>query len=105
MRNTKIRKSLNRKMCPRYLGPLIIVSCNDGGAYILSELDGTVLHRPVAAFRVIPYFARKSIYLPKNFIDIDTARLQELEMTDDIDGDNSDTDEELSDDALVDSED
>ena len=105
MCNTKIEKSLNQKMCPRYLGPLIIVSRNYGGAYILSELDGTVLHRPVAAFRVIPYFARKSIPLPKNFIDIDTARLRELEMTDDIDGDDSDTDEEPSDDALADSED
>ena len=105
MRNTKIEKSLNWKMRPRYLGPLIIVSHNYRGAYILSELDGTVLHRPVAAFRVIPYFARKSIPLPKNFIDIDTARLWELEMADDIDGDDSDTDEEPSDDALADSED
>ena len=105
MCNTKIEKSLNRKMRPRYLGPLIIVSRNYGGAYILSELDGTVLHRPVAAFRVIPYFAHKSIPLLKNFIDIDTARLRELEMTDDIDGDDSDMDEELSDDALANSED
>src|ERR1700677_3390659 len=50
MHNTKIEKWLNRKMRPRYLGPLIIVSRNYRGAYILSELDGTVLHRPVAAF-------------------------------------------------------
>src|ERR1700677_254303 len=92
-------------MRPRYLGSLIIVSRNYRGAYILSELDGTVLHRPVATFRVIPYFACKSIPLPKNFIDIDTARLRELKMTDDIDGDDSDMDEELSDDALADSED
>ena len=105
MRNTKIEKSLNRKMRPCYLGPLIIVSCNYEDAYILSELNGTVLHRPVATFRVIPYFARKSIPLPKNFIDIDTARLQEFEMTNDIDGDNSDMTEEPSDDALADSED
>src|ERR1700677_2407557 len=105
MCNTKIEKLLNRKMRPRYLGPLIIISRNYEGAYILSELHGTVLHRPVAAFRVIPYFARKSIPLPKNFIDIDTARLQELHMTDDIDGDDSDTNEEPSNDALADSED
>ena len=92
-------------MRPRYLGPLIIVSRNYRGAYILSELNVTVLHQPIATFRVIPYFTRKSIPLPKNFIDIDTARLRELEMTDDIDGDDSDTDEEPSDDALADSED
>ncbi|EPQ56361.1 hypothetical protein GLOTRDRAFT_40540, partial [Gloeophyllum trabeum ATCC 11539] len=40
--NTKIEKSLNRKMRPRYLGPLITVSWNHGGAYILAELDGTL---------------------------------------------------------------
>jgi hypothetical protein len=46
MRNTQIEKSLNKKMRARYIGPLIVVSCNYGGAYILTELDGTVLHRP-----------------------------------------------------------
>src|ERR1700677_4101809 len=39
MRNTKIKKLLNRKMRPRYLGPLIVVSRNYGGAYILCDLD------------------------------------------------------------------
>src|SRR6202142_53322 len=85
IRNTQIEKSLNRKMCARYTGPLIIVSCNYGGAYIICELDGTVFHRPIAAFRVIPYFARKKLVLPKHFLDIDTARLRELETTDNID--------------------
>ena len=86
MRNTQIEKSLNRKMRPRYIGPLIVISRNFGGAYILSELDGSVLHRPIAAFRVIPYFARQSIPIPDHFIDIPTARLRELEETTDIDG-------------------
>jgi hypothetical protein len=49
MCNTQIEKSLNTKMHARYIGPLIVVSHNYGGAYILSELDGTVLHRPIAA--------------------------------------------------------
>jgi hypothetical protein len=65
MRNTQIEKSLNKKMRARYIGPLIAVSCNYGGAYILAELDGTVLHRPIAAFRLLPYFARKSIPFPQ----------------------------------------
>ena len=73
-------------MRPRYLGPLIVVSRNYGGAYILSELDGSVLHRPIAAFRVIPYLARQSIPIPEQFIDIPESRLKELEETDDIDG-------------------
>jgi hypothetical protein len=56
MHNTQIEKSLNKKMRARYIGPLIVVSRNYSGAYILSELDGTVLHRPIAAFCLLPYF-------------------------------------------------
>jgi hypothetical protein len=74
-------------MCPRYIGPLIVISRNYGGAYILAELDGTVLHQPIAAFRLLPYFARKNIPLPDELIDIDTAHLREMEKSIDTDGD------------------
>ena len=50
IRNTTIKKSLNRKMCVRYLGPLITISQNKGGAYIISELDGLVFDWPITAF-------------------------------------------------------
>ena len=56
-RHMKIKKVLNTKMRPRYLGPLIVISCNKGGTYILAELNGTLYHQPITAFRVIPYFA------------------------------------------------
>ena len=59
--NTAIEKALNCKMCTRYLGPLIVISHNKGKAYILAELDGSVLDRLVAAFRVLLFFARKAI--------------------------------------------
>src|ERR1700677_1404303 len=83
----QIEKSLNRKMRACYLGPLIIVSQNKGDTYIICELDGTVFHRPIAAFRVIPYFTHKSIPMPDNFLDIKTKKLHELEETVDVDGD------------------
>ncbi|KAJ3510089.1 hypothetical protein NLJ89_g4871 [Agrocybe chaxingu] len=89
VRNTRIEKSLNRKMRARYLGPLIVISRNKGGAYILSELDGTLFDRPIAAFRVIPYFARTSITLPPldELLDVSRARLQELKNSTTIDPD------------------
>jgi hypothetical protein len=91
MRNTQIKKSLSKKMCARYIGPLIVVSCNYGGAYILLELNGTVLHYFIAAFCLLPYFTRKSIPLPPDIIDIDDTCLQEMEHSLDADGEEEDT--------------
>ena len=79
MRNSKVEYSLNKKMKPHYLGPLIVISRNKGGVYILCKLDGMVLYRPIAAYRVLPYLARRTIYLPDNLIDIDTTRLCQME--------------------------
>ena len=52
-----------------------------GGVYILCNLDGTLLHAPVAAFQVVPYFARREINAPNLdlFIDISTERMHKLE--------------------------
>ena len=83
VRNTAIEKALNRKMRARYLGPCIVLSRNKGGAYILAELDGSVFDRPVAAFRVIPYFARTKLELPplEDLIDVSLSRLQQMKDT------------------------
>ena len=89
IRNTAIEKSLNRKMRSRYLGPLIVISRNRGGAYIVTELDGAVFDRPIAAFRVIPYFARTKLELPPldKLIDISRNRLAEMEASNQADPD------------------
>lgn len=95
VRNTAIEKALNRKMRPRYLGPLIVLARNKGGAYIIAELDGSVFDRPIAAFRVIPYFARSTIQLPPldDLLDISKARLQELRDSTIADPDDDDHDD------------
>ena len=102
IRNTAIEKALNRKMRARYLGPLIVISRNKGGAYIVAELDGSVFDRPIAAFRVIPYFARTSLDIPplQDLIDVSRARLTEMEVSSTMDPD--DDDEEVSDPLLDD---
>ncbi|OJT03926.1 hypothetical protein TRAPUB_5379 [Trametes pubescens] len=83
MRNTAIEASLNRKMRPRYLGPYVVLSRNRGGAYLLCEVDGSVLDRPVAAFRLLPYLARRAIDLSwlddPRYLDISTERIREME--------------------------
>jgi hypothetical protein len=65
----------------RYLGPMVVVTRNKGGAYIVAELNGSVWHEKVGAFRIIPYHARKKIALPNkllDFIDITEDTLNEL---------------------------
>ena len=79
MCNTAIEKSLNCKMCLCYLGPLIIVSHNKGGAYIVCELNGIVFDWPIATFWLVPYHACKFIAIPDIALDISTMRLQEIE--------------------------
>jgi hypothetical protein len=96
IRNTAIEKALNRKMRARYLGPLIVISRNKGGAYIIAELDGSVFDRPIAAFRVVPYFARTALDIPSlsDLIDISTTRLAQMEASNATDPEDVDDDEE-----------
>ncbi|KAJ3982976.1 hypothetical protein F5890DRAFT_1414624, partial [Lentinula detonsa] len=73
--------TMSAKNHMRYMGPLIVLRRNHGGAYIVAELDGTVWHTPVGAFRIVPYMAREHLPLPnlEDFLDISTEELQRLE--------------------------
>jgi hypothetical protein len=73
-----IEKSLNRKMRTRYNGPYVVLTRNRGGAYVICELDGSVLDQPLAAFRVIPYFARKHIEIPYGALDVHLERIETM---------------------------
>jgi hypothetical protein len=86
-RNTRVEKTLTAKTRMRYMGPLVVIRRNKGGAYIVAELDGTVWRRPVGAFRLIPYRARLSLPLPDldKFLDISTERLSQMEDSTDTD--------------------
>ncbi|PFH44739.1 hypothetical protein AMATHDRAFT_167318, partial [Amanita thiersii Skay4041] len=81
VRNSSIENSLNRKMKPRYLGPMVIVAVTKRGNYVVCEMDGSVWQQQVAAFRVMPYFARKKVSLPENIrglIDVSAEGLSKI---------------------------
>ena len=88
-------------MCVCYLGPLIVLAQNKGGAYIVAELNGSIFDWPAAAFCIIPYFACKSIHLPplQELLDISNCRFQELKDSKVSDPDEEDGDS-ISEDAL-----
>ncbi|KNZ71663.1 hypothetical protein J132_07829 [Termitomyces sp. J132] len=94
MRNIRIEVMHNKKMKPHYLGPLVVISRNHGGTYIICELDGSVLHCPIATFCLVPYFAREHITVPSNAFNINPSninpsQLRELEQTELVDNDNT----------------
>jgi hypothetical protein len=81
VRNTAIENSLDKKMKPRYNGPMIVVAENKGGSYILAEMTGAVWQHKVAKFRVLPYYAREKIEIPEgimSIIDLSPEGLEKL---------------------------
>jgi hypothetical protein len=69
VRNTAIEKSLDKKMKARYLGPMVVIRRTKGGSYVIAELNGALWQQKVGTFHCVPYFARKSIELPKNVLE------------------------------------
>jgi transposase InsO family protein len=64
VRNSAEDTGLKNKYRPRYLGPYVVARRNQGGAYMLSEMDGTLSALRFAAKRLIPYHLRSLIELP-----------------------------------------
>ena len=62
---------------------MVVILRNRGRAYIICDLNGTLGHALIAAFRVVSYLAREKFKLPdiEQYIDVSVSRLQELENT------------------------
>ena len=73
--------SVDKKIKPRYLGPMVVMRKSQGGAYILAELDSLVWQNKVAAFRVLPYLSRRKLNFNsevKELLDASEENLREL---------------------------
>lgn len=60
---------------------MVVMTRNKGGAYIVTELDRSVWHKKIGAFRLVPYFAWHKIDLSggiDEFIDIAKKMLTDL---------------------------
>ncbi|THV01346.1 hypothetical protein K435DRAFT_655523, partial [Dendrothele bispora CBS 962.96] len=79
VRNTAIEKALNKKAKPRFLGPCIVIRRTLGGAYVMAEMDGSVIANKIAAFRVYPYAARRKVKLPSNLEELTGLSAKELD--------------------------
>ena len=70
----------------------VVISCNRGDAYIITELDGSVFDRPV-----IPYFTRTKLDLDlpplADLINISQRRLTEMENMFAVDPEDDDDEE------------
>ena len=73
---------LGGKFYQRWNGPYVVIKRNRGGAYVIAELNGAVFDRPVAAFRLIPYLARESIFVPDSALDLTDKELRAVESLD-----------------------
>ena len=53
LHNSQIKKSMNRKIHPRYLGPYQVVRRTKSKSYILWQINEAVFRQGVAAFRLV----------------------------------------------------
>jgi len=89
VKNSAIEMLADRKIKPRYLGPMVVVRKLQEGAYILAELDGSVWQNRVVAFRVLPYLSRKKLDFNLEVKDLlDTSKEGLLELAAESDRDN-----------------
>ena len=49
---------------------MVVIRRNEGGLYIVTEMDWSAMQDKIAAFQVIPYFVRKHIDLPDDLQEI-----------------------------------
>jgi len=58
---------------------MVVVHNNQGGAYILAELNGTISRLHYTAFQTIPYLARFSDHIPVTSL-LDNAGLEDIQL-------------------------
>jgi hypothetical protein len=83
--NSWIKKELNQKTKPCYLGPMVVLHRTTGGCYLLAELDGTILKLRYTAFSLHPYFPRTKLSISiTDLTGLNDLQLDDYEAEDDV---------------------
>jgi hypothetical protein len=81
VRNSRIKKELNRKTNLRYMGPMVVLRQTTGRLYMLAELDGVVSNLQFDTFHFVPYHARTNFTISQYFTEYDDEELDSIAET------------------------
>ena len=73
--NSAEDSGLKNKYKPRYLGPFVVICHNQGGVYILAEMDGSISQQCFTTKRLIPFSLCMATMLPLSNTDLDTVNI------------------------------
>ena len=85
-------------MKPHYLGPMVVLHRTTGGSYLLAKLDSAISCLHYTAFQLLPYYPCTHVTIPvTDLTGLSDQELDDIKAEEDVERDDEDEEEELSD--------